>query len=68
MPLRKDIEKSQRLGTMRQLNPEKLANLPAFNQQLDEEYGKPGPPEREEFHKEALLVLRSAAPQPPTGT
>ena len=39
---------------MRQLNPDQLANLPTFNQQLDEEYGKPGTPSREEFHEEAL--------------
>lgn len=39
---------------MRQLNPEKLAKLPTFNQQLDEELGKPGTPAREEFHEEAL--------------
>ena len=39
---------------MRQLNPEKLANLSSFNRQLDEEYGKPGNPQREEFHEEAL--------------
>lgn len=39
---------------MGQLNPEKLVNLPTFNQQLDEEYGKHGTPEREAFHGEAL--------------
>lgn len=39
---------------MRQLNPEKLAKLPTFNQLLDEEYGIPGNPQREEFHEEAL--------------
>ncbi|MDE6271201.1 MAG: helix-turn-helix domain-containing protein [Muribaculaceae bacterium] len=39
---------------MRQLNPEKLAKLPTFGQQLDEEYGKPGSPDREKFHDEAL--------------
>ena len=39
---------------MRQLNPEKLAKLPTFNQQLDEEYGKPGTSQREEFHEEAI--------------
>ena len=39
---------------MRQLNTEKLAKLPTFNQQLDEEYGFPGNPQREEFHEEAL--------------
>ncbi|MDE6207156.1 MAG: helix-turn-helix domain-containing protein [Muribaculaceae bacterium] len=39
---------------MRHLNPEKLAKLPTFNQQLDEEYGKAGTPEREEFHEQAI--------------
>lgn len=39
---------------MRQLNPEKLAKMPTFNQQLDEEYGKRGTMEREEFHEKAL--------------
>lgn len=39
---------------MRQINPEKLTKLSTFNQQLDKEYGKPGTPEREEFHEEAL--------------
>ena len=39
---------------MRQLNPEKLANLPTFNQQLDKECGLPGTLKREEFHGEAL--------------
>ncbi|MGM9815858.1 MAG: helix-turn-helix domain-containing protein [Lepagella sp.] len=39
---------------MRQLNPEKLATLPTFNQQLNEDYGNPGTPQREEFHEEAL--------------
>jgi hypothetical protein len=39
---------------MRQINPEKLTKLSTFNEQLDEEYGKPGTPEREEFHEEAL--------------
>ena len=39
---------------MIQLNPEKIANLPTFNQQLNEEYGKPGTSGREEFHEKAL--------------
>lgn len=39
---------------MIQLDPEKLAKLPTFNQQLDEEYGKPGTEAREKFHEEAL--------------
>ena len=39
---------------MRQLNPEKLANLSTFNQQMYKEYGKPGTPQREEFHEQAL--------------
>ena len=46
--------KIRRFKTMRQLNPEKLANLPTFNWQLDEEYGKPGTAAREGFHEEAL--------------
>ena len=46
--------KIRRFKTMRQLNPEKLANLPTFNRQLDEEYGKPGTAAREGFHEEAL--------------
>ncbi|MDD6889715.1 MAG: helix-turn-helix transcriptional regulator [Bacteroidales bacterium] len=41
---------------MRQLNPEKLAKLPTFNQQLNDEYGKPGAPQREAFHEEALSL------------
>lgn len=39
---------------MRPLDPEKLSRLSTFNQQLDEEYGEPGTPNREEFHEEAL--------------
>ena len=39
---------------MRQLNPEKLEKMSTFNQQLDEEYGNLGTPQREEFHEEAL--------------
>ena len=39
---------------MRQLNPEKLAKLPPFNQQMDKEYGKHGTQQREEFHEQAL--------------
>lgn len=39
---------------MRQLNPDKLAMLPTFNQQLNEDYGNPGTPQREEFHEEAI--------------
>lgn len=39
---------------MRQLDLDKLANLPTFNRLLDDECGKPGTPEREEFHEEAL--------------
>lgn len=39
---------------MRQIDPEKLAKLSTFNHLLDEEYGKPGTQEREEFHEEAL--------------
>ena len=29
--------------------------MPTFNQQLDEEYGKPGTSQREEFHEEAIF-------------
>lgn len=39
---------------MRKLNLEKLSKLPTFNDQLNEEFGKPGTPEREMFHEEAL--------------
>ena len=39
---------------MRTLNPEKLSKLPTFNRQMDEEYGKPHTPARDEFHEEAL--------------
>ena len=39
---------------MRQLNPEKLAKLATFNQQLNEDYGNPGTSQREEFHEESL--------------
>lgn len=39
---------------MRKINPEKLAKLPTFNQQLNDEYGESGTPTREEFHEEAL--------------
>ena len=39
---------------MKQLNPDKLAKLPTFNKQLDAEYGRPGTPDREGFHEEAL--------------
>ncbi len=39
---------------MRQLDPEKLAKLPTFNEQLDNKYGKAGSETREQFHEEAL--------------
>lgn len=39
---------------MRQLNPQKLTQLPTFNERLDEKYGKQGTPEREQFDEEAL--------------
>ena len=39
---------------MRQLNPEKLAQLSTFNQQMDQKFGKSGTPQREEFHEQAL--------------
>lgn len=39
---------------MRQIDPDKLAKLPTFNQQLDDEYGQIGTAGRETFHEEAL--------------
>lgn len=39
---------------MRHLDPEKIAKLPTFNQQLDEEYGERGSATREEFHEQSL--------------
>lgn len=39
---------------MRQLDPKKLADLPSFNEHLDETYGKPGSPQREQFNEDAI--------------
>ncbi len=39
---------------MRTLNPEKLAKLTSFNDELDEKYGKPGTPGRELFDEESI--------------
>ena len=39
---------------MRQINQDKLKNLPTFNELLDERYGKPGSESRESFDEESL--------------
>ncbi len=39
---------------MRKLDPEKLAKLTSFNDELDEKYGTPGTPSREQFDEESL--------------
>ncbi len=39
---------------MRKLDPEKLATLTSFNDELDEKYGTPGSPSRELFDEESL--------------
>ncbi|MDE6554135.1 MAG: helix-turn-helix domain-containing protein [Muribaculaceae bacterium] len=39
---------------MRKLNPEKLAELTSFNDELDEKYGVPGTPSREQFDEGSL--------------
>lgn len=39
---------------MMQLDPEKIAKLPTFNQRLDEKYGQCGSPSREEFNEESI--------------
>ncbi len=39
---------------MRKLDPEKLAKLTSFNDELDEKYGTPGSPRREQFDEESL--------------
>jgi hypothetical protein len=39
---------------MRKLDPQKLAKLPTFNEQLDKKYGKPGSDERNRFDEESL--------------
>lgn len=37
-----------------QIDKDKLANLPTFNQYLDDKYGKAGSPQREQFDQESL--------------
>lgn len=39
---------------MRQLNPEKLAVLSSFNDELDELHGKPGTSSRQQFDEDSL--------------
>jgi ribosome-binding protein aMBF1 (putative translation factor) len=39
---------------MRKLDPNKLAELPTYNQLLDDRYGKPGSDERAMFDEESL--------------
>ncbi len=39
---------------MKKLDPQKLAKLPTYNQQLDEKYGAPGSEERNRFDEESL--------------
>lgn len=39
---------------MRQLDPEKLAKLTSFNQELDDKYGVRGTPERDQFDEASL--------------
>lgn len=39
---------------MRNLDPNKLAQLSSFNDHLDEKYGKPGTERRDQFDEEAL--------------
>lgn len=39
---------------MRKLNPEKLAKLTSFNDEIDEKYGMPDTPTREKFDDESL--------------
>lgn len=39
---------------MRKLNPEKLANLSSFNDELDERYGVQGSPSRDRFDEESI--------------
>jgi ribosome-binding protein aMBF1 (putative translation factor) len=39
---------------MRKLDPQKLAKLPTYNQQLNEKYGEPGSDERNQFYEESL--------------
>ena len=39
---------------MRQLDPQKLSQLPTYNELLDKRHGCQGSPEREQFYEEAL--------------
>ena len=39
---------------MRKLDSEKLTKLTSFNDELDEKYGVPGTPSREQFDEESL--------------
>jgi ribosome-binding protein aMBF1 (putative translation factor) len=39
---------------MRKLDPQKLAQMPTFNQRLDEKYGKIGCEERDQFDEESI--------------
>lgn len=39
---------------MRQLDPEKLAKLSSFNDEIEKLHGKPGTPQREQFDEESL--------------
>lgn len=39
---------------MKQLNPEKLATLTSFNDELDQMHGKPGTPLRQEFDEQSI--------------
>ena len=39
---------------MRTIDPEKLAVLTRANQTLDDKYGKPGTPTREQFNEESI--------------
>ncbi|MCM1170486.1 MAG: helix-turn-helix domain-containing protein [Bacteroides sp.] len=39
---------------MKTINPEKLAELPTFNQRLEAEYGKIGTPQRNKFDEESI--------------
>ena len=39
---------------MRQLDPEKLASMPTFNQLIDDKYGKSGTETRDRFDEESM--------------
>jgi hypothetical protein len=45
---------TEKVRIIRQLDPQKLAKLPTFNEQLDKKYGKPGSDERNRFDEESL--------------